>query len=100
MSGFSEAELLQVIAEGETDRVEFKESLSGSAAERIREAICAFAYDLPGHGAPGLVFVGVKDDRTIAGISATDRLLQQLADMKTDGNILPPPTLAVERRTL
>ena len=100
MPDFSDAELMQVFAEHETDRVEFKESLSGSAAERIREAICAFANDLPGHGAPGLVFVGVKDDGTIAGISATDRLLQQLADMKTDGNILPPPTLSVGKRTL
>ena len=100
MPDFSDAELMQVIAERETDRVEFKESLSGSAAERIREAICAFANDLPGHGAPSLVFVGVKDDGTIAGISATDRLLQQLADMKTDGNILPPPTLSVGKRTL
>lgn len=100
MTNFSDAELLQVILEGETDRVEFKESLSRSAAERIREAICAFANDLPGHGAPGLVFVGVKDDRTIVGISATDRLLQQLADMKTDGNIVPPPSLSVEKRTL
>lgn len=100
MPGFSEVELLRVISEGETDRVEFKESLSGSASERIREAICAFANDLPGHGAPGLVFVGVKDDRTVVGISATDRLLQQLADMKTDGNILPPPTLSVGKKTL
>ena len=100
MSKFSDAELTQVIAEGETDRVEFKESLSGSAATRIREAICAFANDLPGHGASGLVFVGVKDDGTLIGISDPDRLLQQLADMKTDGNILPPPTLAVAKRTL
>ncbi|MCY3710339.1 MAG: putative DNA binding domain-containing protein [Caldilineaceae bacterium] len=97
MPEFSDAELLQVISQGETDRVEFKESLSTSAAERIREAICAFANDLPGHGAPGFVFVGVRDDSTIVGTSATDRLLQQLADMKTDGNILPPPTLTVER---
>ena len=44
--------------------------------------------------------MGVRNDNTIVGISATDRLLQQLADMKTDGNILPPPTLAVERRVL
>ena len=100
LSDFTDAELLRVIAGGETDRVEFKESLSGSAAERIREAICAFANDLPAHGAPGLVFVGVSDDGSLAGISVTDRLLQQLADMKTDGNILPPPTLAVEKRTL
>ena len=96
----SDAELLQIINEGESDRVEYTESLSGSAAERTREAICAFANDLPAHGAPGLVIVGVRDDGTLAGISVTDRLLQQLADMKTDGNILPPPTLAVEKRTL
>ena len=100
VSEYSNVELLKIISEGETDRVEFKESLSGSTPERIREAICAFANDMPGHGAPGLVFVGVKDDRTVVGISATDRLLQQLADMKTDGNILPPPTLSVERRML
>ncbi len=100
LSDFTDAELLRVIAGGETDRVEFKESLTGSAAERIREAICAFANDLPGHSAPGFVFVGVRDDSTIVGTSATDRLLQQLADMKTDGNILPPPTLTVERRVL
>ncbi len=96
----TDAELLQIISEGETDRVEFTESLSGYAAERIREAVCAFANDLPAHGAPGLVLVGVKDDGTLAGISVTDRLLQRLADMKTDGNILPPPTLVVEKRTL
>jgi len=100
LSNLTDAELLRVISEGETDRVEFKESLTGSAAERIREAICAFANDLPGHGAPGLVFVGVRDGSTVVGTSVTDRLLQQLADMKTDGNILPPPTLAVERRVL
>ncbi len=87
----TDAELLQIISEGETDRVEFTESLSGYAAERIREAVCAFANDLPAHGAPGLALVGVKDDGTLAGISVTDRLLQRLADMKTDGNILPPP---------
>ena len=100
MSNFSDAELMQAIAEGESDRVEFKESLSGSAAERIREAICAFANDLPGRGAPGFVFVGVKDDGGIAGVAVTDQFLRQLADMKTDGNILPPPTLAVEKRIL
>ena len=100
MSGFSEKELLQLIAAGESDRVEFKESLSGRAPTRIREAICAFANDLPNHKVPGLVFVGVKDDGTIGNLAITDRLLQQLTDMKTDGNILPPPSLSVEKQVL
>ena len=47
-----------------------------------------------------LVFVGVKDDRTIGDLSVTDPLLRQLADMKTAGNIVPPPSLMVEKRVL
>lgn len=100
MSGFTEQELLQRIAAGESDRVEFKESLSGDAPTHIREAICAFANDLPNHSVPGLIFVGVKDDGTIGDLAVTDRLLRQLADMKTDGNILPPPSLSVEKQVL
>lgn len=99
MPSFTEAELLQIIATGEADCVEFKESLAGDAPTRIREAICAFANDLAGHEKPGLVFVGVKDDGTIGHLAVTDRLLQQLADMKTDGNIVPPPSLTVVKHT-
>ena len=100
MPDFTEQELLQIIASGEADRVEFKESLAGAAATRIREAICAFANDLAEHEKPGLIFVGVKDDGTIGTLAVTDQLLQQLADMKTDGNIVPPPSLTVEKRRL
>ena len=100
MSNFTDAELLQIIENGESDAVEFKESLSGSAPERIREAICAFANDLPDHRKPGLILVGVKDDITLGTTPITDELLRQLADMKTDGNILPPPSLTVEKRVL
>ena len=92
--------LLQIIEGDESDRVEFKESLSGSAPKYIRETICAFANDLPHHEKPGFVFVGVKNDKTIAGLAVTDEILRQLADMKTDGNIVPPPSLTVEKRVL
>ena len=101
MENLSDQQLLQLIDHGETDRVEFKETLSGSAANSIREAICAFANDLPGYGAPGVVFVGVRDcDRAVVGTAVTDEMLRRLADMKTDGNILPPPSIAVAKRTL
>ena len=47
-----------------------------------------------------MVFVGAKDDGTPSGLAVTDELLRQLADIKTDGNIVPPPTLTVAKRTL
>ena len=100
MRQFTDEELLQIIQEDETDRVEFKESLSGSAPKDIREAICAFANDLPRHEKPGFVFVGVRKNKTVVDLPITDELLRQLADMKTDGNILPPPSLTVEKRVL
>ena len=90
--------LLRLLSEGESDRVEFKESLSRGTADDIREAICAFANDLPDHRQPGVVFVGARDDGSATGIAVTDELLRQLADMKTDGNIVPPPSLTVEKR--
>ena len=100
MTGLTDERLLQIIKAGESDCVEFKESLSGDSATRIRQAICAFANDLPGHKNPGIVVVGVKDDTTMASLTVTDSLLRNLADMKTDGNIVPPPSLTVEKRVL
>lgn len=64
----------------------------------MREAVCAFANDLSGHGKPGVAFIGASDNgNPAAGFSVTDELLRQLADIKTDGNIVPPPTLAATK---
>ncbi len=98
MRSVTDTALLEIIKAGEADRVEFKEAVSDGAG--IRQAICAFANDLPDRRAPGFVFIGVRDDGTLCGLSVTDQMLRQLADMKTDGNILPPPSLAVEKRRL
>ena len=100
MPDFSEETLLRIIATGESDRVEFKESLAGDNPAKVREAICAFANDLPGHNAPGFIFIGVKDNKAIGTLAVTDALLRQLADMKTDGNIVPPPSMTVGNCTL
>ncbi len=91
---------MQLLRAGESDRVEFKESLSGDAPNRIRQAICAFANDLPDHRLPGYVYVGVRDDGAASGLPITDERLRQLADMKTDGKTVPPPTLTVARHSL
>lgn len=96
----SAAQLGEIIAAGESDRVEFKKSLSDNTKEGIRQAICAFANDLPRSGKAGTVVVGVRDDGSLAGLEVTDRTLIQLANMKTDGNILPPPSLTVRKQAL
>lgn len=100
MAHYTDEELLQIIETGESESVEFKETMSGNAPDRIREAICAFANDLSGNNKQGIVFVGVKDNATIGTHLITDELLRQLADMKTDGNIVPPPSMTVEKRKL
>ncbi len=96
----NDAELETLLNDIESDRAERKEALAGSAPEKVREAICAFANDLPDYQLPGVVFIGAKDDGTPSGLSVTDELLRQLADIRTDGNTLPLPTLTVEKRIL
>ena len=97
---YSDSELEALMTDVESELVERKESLRGDVPTRIREAICAFANDLPDHRRAGVVFVGVRDDGTPAGLEITQQLLLQLGDMKSDGNIVPPPTLSVRRVVL
>ena len=96
----SDEELLMLMEDMESDLVEKKESLGGDTPKRAREAVCAFANDLPGHNRAGALLVGVKDNGEPSGCEISDELLLSLADMKTDGNILPLPVLTVEKRTL
>jgi ATP-dependent DNA helicase RecG len=91
-------ELEALLANMESDRVERK--AAPSSPERLREAICAFANDLPDHRAPGVLFVGVNDDGTCANLAITDDLLLQLSSIRSDGNILPLPSMSVQKRTL
>ncbi len=91
-------ELARLIEGAESTRVEFKETLGGNAPTRLREAICAFANDLPGSGLPGIAVVGLRDDGTPAGGAVTDEMLRALADMRSDGNIVPPPPILSEKR--
>lgn len=94
----NDPELEILLHDLESDRAERKESLADPG--RIRQAICAFANDLPNHQTPGVVFVGVQDDGSCANLPITDQLLRTLSDMRSDGNILPFPTMIVQKKTL
>ncbi len=82
----------------ESDRTERKESASDG--DKIRQTLCAFANDLPNHGEPGVLFVGVDDEGRPTGLEITDQLLQNLASMRGDGNILPFISMDVQKRRL
>jgi len=101
MSHYSDTQLEAMMIDLESDRIERKQSFQGDAPQKVREAVCAFANDLAGHGEPGVVLIGVHDKGApMPGFVVTDELLRSLADIKTDGNIVPPPTLLVEKRQL
>ena len=91
--------LERLMADLESDRVERKQTFKGKEQE-VRQAVCAFANDLPGHGAPGVIFIGVDDAGDSAGFPITDELLRALSDIRSDGNILPLPAMTVEKRRL
>ena len=101
MTNYTDAELESMLADLESDLAERKESFSGDVPTKVREAVCAFANDLPGHRRAGVVFIGARDQTgDPSGLAITDELLLRLADIKTDGNIVPPPSLTVARRRL
>lgn len=89
-------EIRRLILDIESDRVERKAALSD--VDRVSEAICAFANDLPGHRAEGIVAVGV-DDKTgkPTGLAVDDALLLRLASLRDNGRIYPFPSMSVER---
>ena len=92
------SELESLLGDLESDRVERKESVSDN--NRIKQAICAFANDLPDHQQPEVVFIGVRDNGTCANLPITDQLLLTLANMRSDGNIQPFPIMTVQKKLL
>lgn len=88
-------QLLELINETESDRLEKTVSLTN--VDKFSEAVCAFANDMGDHRVPGYLLVGVNDDNTLAGMKISDELLRVLSDLRSAGNILPPPALSVEK---
>jgi ATP-dependent DNA helicase RecG len=91
-------ELAALLKDLESDRIERKESTSDG--KKIRQAICAFANDLPNYKQPGILFIGIRDNGTCADILISDNLLLNLANIRDEGKILPFPVLQVSKRTI
>ena len=68
--------------------------------DKIGEALCAFANDLPDRRATGVLYVGVHDNGDCANATIDETLLQSLSGFRTDGAISPFPVLHVRRHVL
>ena len=86
-------QLSALLADLELDRVE--RTISTKDTDKFSEAICAFANDLPNHGQPGYLLVGVRDKGQRSGLKVTDELLKNLGAIRSDGNVLPQPAMNV-----
>lgn len=88
-------ELTKMLTALETDRIE--KTISMKDATKFGEAICSFCNDLPNKRLPGYLLIGVHDDGSLAGMTIGEPLLQKLLDFRTDGRIVPPPALVVDK---
>jgi ATP-dependent DNA helicase RecG len=92
----SKEELLGLISDPESDRVE--KTISVSDTGKFSEAICAFANNFSNDKKPGYLIIGVYDkNSSLCGLKVTDELLKNLAAIRNDGQILPQPSITVQR---
>jgi ATP-dependent DNA helicase RecG len=94
----TDGELQELLADLESDRVERKTSIADS--DKVCQAICAFANDMPNHQLPGVLFIGADDGGSPVGLQVSDQLLLNLSHLRSDGNIVPLPSMIVQKRIL
>ncbi len=90
--------VLALLSDLESDRIE--RTISTNKTDKFAQAICAFGNDYPNHRQPGYLIIGANDDGSLAGMTISDELLRNLAAIRSDGNVLPPPALSVEKLSL
>ena len=86
-------EVKELLLDLENERVE--RTISTDNTEKFSQAICAFANDVCSTGLPGYLFIGAYDNGTLSRLKATDRLLKNLSSLRSEGNILPAPSMSV-----
>jgi len=94
----SKEEIFELINDMESDRIE--RTTATDDTDKFAEAICAFSNDLANHQKPGYLFIGVHNSSCkLSGLKATDKLLKNIAAIRSDGNVLPQPAMTVHSYT-
>lgn len=88
----NEQKVIELLSDMESDWIERTISIK---EEKLGPAVCALSNDFPNHKHPGYILLGVNDDGRIAGMTWSDQELQAIGGVKTNGNVLPPPSLVV-----
>lgn len=94
----NDQDLLALITDLESDRIERTESIKDT--DKYSKAICAFSNDFPNNRQPGYLVIGVSDKGLPTGLIVSDKLLLDLAAIRSDGNVLPLPIMSVQKRVL
>lgn len=90
-------DLAAILGTDETPGLEFKESAKDTKA--IRQAICAFANDLPNLGG-GDLLVGVTDKGiALDNVDISDKTQLALSDIRDSGKIIDRPSMVVSTAT-
>ncbi len=93
----TEDDLKRLIVDLETDRVE--KTISKTNLDKFGEAICSFSNDIADHQDAGYLVIGVDDSGARCDMAIDEQLLQMLMDFRTDGRIVPPPSMVVHKMT-
>jgi ATP-dependent DNA helicase RecG len=83
---------INLLKEMESDRIERTVSIRD---DKLGPAVCALANDYPNHKQPGYIILGVNDDGTLGGMNWTDDDLHTIGNIKTNGKVLPQPSMVV-----
>ncbi|MEO8146830.1 MAG: RNA-binding domain-containing protein [Bacteroidia bacterium] len=86
------AEVKEMMSDLESDRIERTISFR---EEKLGPATCAFSNDFPNHKKSGFILLGVNDDGKVNGMTIGDDELQKIGGIKSNGNVLPQPSIIV-----
>ncbi|TDO05400.1 RNA-binding domain-containing protein [Sunxiuqinia elliptica] len=91
--GLNKEKVQAMLVDLESEQIE--RTTSTTDTSKFAQAICAFSNDLSNTAKNGYLFIGVYDNGTLSGLKVSDRLLQSLGGLRSDGNILPQPIMSV-----
>ncbi|MCC5937172.1 MAG: putative DNA binding domain-containing protein [Lunatimonas sp.] len=88
----TEEKVKELLVDMESDLIERTISVKES---KLGPAVCALSNDFPNHRKTGYILLGVHDDGRLAGMTWPDKELQAIGNVKTNGNVLPQPSMVV-----